>query len=131
MLQKMKELGVQVVVLPPLLTNVIQPLDKSVFRALNSIFPKIEATFKKLNPHRAPAHADFSLWTAASVEDVTPKNIVASFRVCGIVPFSPFLAHCRKERLVEPQDQPVPSGPLGGECSAEGLRAATAASFVL
>ena len=41
-LQKMKSLGVEVVVFPPHLTDVIQPLDKAVFRALKASFPKKE-----------------------------------------------------------------------------------------
>ena len=70
-LQKMKSWGVEVVVFPPHLTDVIQPLDKAVFRALKASFRKKEEHWKRKNYHRAPSPADFvELWTDAYVDSV-------------------------------------------------------------
>ena len=75
-LQKMNDWGVEVVVFPPHLTDVIQPLDKAVFRAVKAPFHKKEEHWKRKNHHRAPSPADFvELWTDAYVDAVTPRNI--------------------------------------------------------
>ena len=108
-LQKMKSWGVEVVVYPPHLTDVIQPLNKAVFRALKASFRKKEEHWKRKNHHRAPSPADFvQLWTNAYVDAVTPRNILSGFRSCGISPFDPqyFLDHCPPER-VQHQDLPA------------------------
>ena len=52
-LQKMKSWGVEVVVFPPDLTDVIQPLDKAVFRALKALFRKKEEHWKRRTHHCA------------------------------------------------------------------------------
>ena len=53
-LQKMKSWGVEVVVFPPHLTDVIQPLDKAVFRALKASFRKKKRTLEKEKPSQSP-----------------------------------------------------------------------------
>ena len=96
-LRKMQSLGVEVVVFPPRLTAVIQPLDKSVFRALKAIFRKKEEHWKRKNQHRAPTPADFvPFWTDSYIEAVTLRSIVSGFKSCGIASFDPnyFLNHC-------------------------------------
>ena len=101
-LQKMKSWGVEVVVFPPHLTNVIRPLDNAVFRALKALFRKKEEHLKKKNHHGASSPADFvQLWTDAYVDAVTPRNILSRFGSCGISPFDPqyFLEHCPPERI--------------------------------
>ena len=110
-LQKMKSWGVEVVVFHPHLTDVIQPLDKAVFRALKASFRKKEEHWKRKNHHRAPSLADFvELWTDAYVDAVTPRNILSGFRSCGISPFylQYFLEHCSRERI---QHQDLPACP--------------------
>ena len=113
-LQKMKCWGVEVVVFPPHLTDVIQPLDKAVFRALKASFRKKEEHWKRKNHHRAPSPADFvELWTDAYVDAVTPRNILSVFRSCGISPFDAqyFLELCPRERIHH-QDLPAcPASP--------------------
>ena len=113
-LQKMKSCGVEVVVFPPHLTDVIQPLDKAVFRALKASFRKKQEHWKRKNHHRAPFPADVvQLWTDAYVDAVTPRNILLGFRSCGISPFDPqyFLEHCPRERI-QHQDPPAcPTSP--------------------
>ena len=47
------------VVFPPHLTDVIQPLDKHFFRALKAAFGKKEEHWTRKNHHRAPSPADF------------------------------------------------------------------------
>ena len=110
-LQKKKSWGVEVVVPPPHLTDVIQPLDKAVFRALKASSRKKEEHWKRKNHHRAPSPADFvQLWTDAYVDAVTPRNILSGFRSCGISPFDPqyFPEHCPRERI---QHQDLPACP--------------------
>ena len=110
-LHKMKSWGVEVVVFPPHLTGVIQPLDKDVFRALKASFRKKEEHWKRKNHHRAPSPADFvQLWTDAYVDAVTPRSILSGFRSCGISPFDPqyFLEHCPRENT---QHQDLPACP--------------------
>ena len=110
-LQKMKSWGVEVVVFPPHLTDVIQPLDKAVFRALKASFRKKEEHWKRKNHHRAPSPADFvELWADAYVDVVTPRNILSGFRSWGISLFDPeyFLEHCPRERI---QHQDLPACP--------------------
>ena len=55
----MKSWGVEVVVSPPHLTDVIQQLDKAVSRAMKASFRKKEERRKEKNYHRAPSPADF------------------------------------------------------------------------
>ena len=110
-LQKMKSSRVKVVVFPPHLTNVIQPLDKAVFRAMKASFHKKEKHWKRKNHHRAPSPAHFvQLWTDAYAYAVTSRNILSGFRSCGISPFDPqyFLEHCPSERI---QHQDLPTCP--------------------
>ena len=100
-LQKMKSWDVEVVMFPPHRTDVIQPLDKAVFKALKASFRKKEEHWKRKNHHRAPSPADFvQLWTDAYVDAVTPRHILSGFRSCGISPFDPqyFLEHCPATR---------------------------------
>ena len=110
-LQKMKSWGVEVVVFPPHLTDVMEPLDKAVFRALKASFRKKEEHWTRKNHHRAPSPADFvQLWTDAYVDAVTPRNILSGFGSCGISPFDPqyFLKHCPRERI---QHEDLPARP--------------------
>ena len=95
----------------PHLTDVIQPLDKAVFRAPKASFRKKEEHWKRKNHHRAPSPADFvQLWTDAYVDAVTPRNFLSGFRSCGISAFDPqyFLEHCPPERI---QHQDLPACP--------------------
>ena len=103
-LQKMKFWGVEVVVPPPHLTDVIQPLDKAVFRAPKASFRKKEEQWKRKN---------HQLWTDAYLDAVTPRNILSGFRSSGISPFDPqyFLEHCPRE-CIQHQDLPAcPASP--------------------
>ena len=97
--------------LPPLLKDVIQPLDKAVFRALMASFRKKGEHWKRKNHHRAPSPAGFvQLRTDAYVDAVTPRKSLLSFRAIGISPFDPhyFLEHCPPERI---QHQDLPACP--------------------
>ena len=96
---------------PPHLTDVIQPLDKAVFRALKASFRQKEEHWKRKNHHRAPSPADFvQLWADAYVDAVTPRSILSGFRSSGIRPFDPqyFLEYCPRERI---QHQDLPASP--------------------
>ena len=76
-LRKMKSWGVEVVVFPPHLTDVIQPLDKAVSRPLKDSFrkKKIPGKGKTITEPR-PLQTFLQLWTDADVDAVTPGNIM-------------------------------------------------------
>ena len=94
---------------PPHLTDVIQPPDKALFRALKASFRKKEEHWKRKNHHRAPSHAVFvQLWTDAYVDALTPRNILSGFWSCrpGQPQKAPFSAkkkafgHVESARLI-------------------------------
>ena len=77
-MKELKALGVKVVVFPPNLTYVIQPLDKAVFRSLKDSFREREGKQKTLHSHHAPTLADLvRFWTTAFYESVIAKNILS------------------------------------------------------
>ena len=75
-----KELGVEIVVLPAYLTNVIQPLDQTVFKALKRAVTRLETERQRDCKSKAASPASFvELWTKAFVEAVTRENILSGF----------------------------------------------------
>ena len=85
-----KELGVEVVVLPPHLSDVIQPLNGIAFRALKKAFTHLERRRQSECRGRAASPASFvELWTKGFVQTVTPQTILSGFKSCGISPFDP------------------------------------------
>ena len=107
-----KELGVEVVVLPAHLTDVIQPLERTVFKALKRAFTLLEREPKRECKGNSANPASFvELWTKAFVEAVTPQNILRGFKSCGLSPLDPayFFQHLPPARLKPPCGVPCQS----------------------
>ena len=99
---KCKELGVEIVVLAAHLTDAIQLLDRTVFRALKRAFTRLGMERYRECKCRAASPASFvELWTKAFVEAATPQNIRSGFKSCSIGLFDPayFLQYLPPARL--------------------------------
>ena len=115
----MKSWGVEVVVFCPHLTDVIQPLDQSFFRAMKASLCKKEEHWKRKNHHRAPSPADVvQLWTDAYVDAMTPRIILSGLTSCGISPYDLqyFREHCPPKRI---QHQDLPASPASAPHSTD------------
>ena len=78
------------VVLPARSTYVIQPQDRTVFRAVKRAFTRLERQLQRECRGKAASPASFvELWTNAFFEAVTQQNILSGFKSCGINPFDP------------------------------------------
>ena len=74
--------------LPPHTTHEAQPLDCSVFSALKSRWRTVCHKFIRSNPHKTITKFNFSkLFAEAWLQAVTPANVMAGFKVCGVYPF--------------------------------------------
>ena len=83
-----KEVGIEVVVMPAHLTDVIQPLDRTVLRALKRAFTHLGRERQRECRGKAASPASFvELWTKAFVEAVTHQNILSGLKSCGTSPF--------------------------------------------
>ena len=81
-----KDHGVIMLCLPPPTTHESQPLDCGVFGPLKSQWCNVCHTFFQKNPGRVITKFQFS---AAWARAISPANIIAGFRTCGIYPFNP------------------------------------------
>ena len=91
-----KELGVQTVVVSAYLTDVIQPLDRTLFGALKRAFMRLGREPQRECKGRAANPASFvELWTKACVEAVPHQNMLSAFKSRRISPFDAalFLQH--------------------------------------
>jgi hypothetical protein len=81
-------LSIDVVNLPPHSTNKMQPLDVGVFKPFNNAYNAAVDTWLMQNPGQP-----FTIYQVASCvgyahqKAVTPSNITAAFRKCGIFPY--------------------------------------------
>ena len=73
-----KEKNIIMLCLPPHTTHEAQPLDCSVFSALKSRWRTVCHKFIRSNPHKTITKFNFA---------VTPANVMAGFKVCGVYPF--------------------------------------------
>ena len=75
--------------LPPNTTHLTQPLDKGIFGPLKQAWRRVCHEFVTRNPGRVITRYDFSpLFSEAWIEAMTPKNILAGFRVTGVHPLN-------------------------------------------
>ena len=75
--------------LPPNTTHLTQPLDKGIFGPLKQAWRRVCHEFLTQNPGRVITRYDFSpLFSEAWIEAMTPKNILAGFRITGIHPLN-------------------------------------------
>ena len=90
--------------LPPNTTHLTQPLDKGIFGPLKLAWRRLCHDFHARNPGRVITRYDFSpLFSEAWIESMTPKNILAGFRVTGVHPLNrhAFDADHKKPSLTE------------------------------
>jgi len=84
-----KKNGVALVTLPPHTTHKLQPLNKAGFGPFQRAYEKSMNTWMRLHPGQtATIYEVAQLVNSAIVEGVTPQNIQAGFRSCGIFPFN-------------------------------------------
>ena len=75
--------------LPPHTTQDSQPLDCTVFGPLKRHWSDVCHQFQQRNPGMVISKLNFSgLFTEAWLKALTPANIVAGFRKCGVYPFN-------------------------------------------
>ena len=85
-----KENDVVMLCLPPHTTNEAQPLDCGVFGPLKAHWSRVCHAYLQQNPGRVITRFQFSsLFSQAWGAAVSPANIIAGFRTCGIYPFNP------------------------------------------
>ena len=108
-LKQAKELGVEIVVFPPHMTDVIQPLDRGVFKPVKTFFHKLQHASirnnENLGAHRLFVRNVTTAWVEAMKKETTIMN---AWRACGLVPFNPdhFLSNCPSHRLRQPPAEP-------------------------
>ena len=85
-----KECGVIVFCLPPHTTHECQPLDCSLFGALKQHWREACHHFYRDHPSQVISKLNFcSVFHGAWINSVTPANILAGFKKCGVFPFNP------------------------------------------
>ena len=90
LLRVAKDHDVIMLCLPPHTTHESQPLDCGVFGPLKSHWSNVCHTYLQQNPGRIMNRFQFSaLFSKAWGTAVSPSNIIAGFRRCGVYPFNP------------------------------------------
>ena len=81
--------GVIIFCLPPHTTQDSQPLDSTVFGPLKRHWSEVCHEFQQKYPSVVISKLNFSgFFAKAWVQALTPANIVAGFRTCGVDPFN-------------------------------------------
>ena len=84
------KLGVHLVALPSHLTDVVQPLDLSVFKPFKAALKKRQREWRAKNRGKSITPSLFVKFVTESwMQCVTPSVIMSGFRRAGIAPFSP------------------------------------------
>eukprot|EP00105_Crassostrea_gigas_P028411 XP_011450053.1 PREDICTED: uncharacterized protein LOC105344111 [Crassostrea gigas] len=87
LLQMAKANGIHILALPPHTTAWLQPLDRTVFGPLSRSYNKVCSEFLGNNPCNLINKATWpALFSSAWESSVTPNNIKAGFKACGIYP---------------------------------------------
>ena len=90
LLRLAKENDVIMLCLPPHTTHEAQPLDCGVFGPLKAHWSQVCHAYLQQNPRRFITRFQFStLFSQAWGAAVSPANIIAGFRTCGVYPFNP------------------------------------------
>ena len=84
-----REKKVIILCLPPHATHEAQPLDCGVFSPLKAQWRKVAHDFLQSNPGMVITKFNFNaLFSKAWVNAVTPANVIAGFKTCGVYPFN-------------------------------------------
>ena len=90
LLRVAKENDVIMLCLPPHTTHEAQPLDCGVFGPLKTHWSHVCHAYLQQNPGRLITRFQFStLFSQAWSAAVSPANVIAGFRTCGVYPFNP------------------------------------------
>jgi hypothetical protein len=90
--KKLKQIGVERLMIPPRLTNILQPAGVSWFASIkkkihakwSGWYVNGEKTFAKKNNMRSPGYANLVNWISEIWESIDTDLIAKSFEVCGI-----------------------------------------------
>lgn len=89
-LRKARANQIHMLCFPPHTTHIYQPLDKSVFGPLKAAFRAEVQKLMRKNKKKSLNRYDFNrVLKPAWYKAVTPGNITAGFRSCGVWPFNP------------------------------------------
>ena len=81
--------GIIILCLPPHATHEAQPLDCAVFSPLKAQWQKVVHDFIQSNPGEVITKFNFNaLFAKAWIASLTPANLMAGFKTCGIYPFN-------------------------------------------
>ena len=81
--------GILILCLPPHATHEAQPLDCAVFSPLKAQWRKVAHDFLQSNPGQIITKFNFNgLFAKAWGAALTPANLIAGFRTCGIYPYN-------------------------------------------
>ena len=101
---------VVILCLPPHTTQEAQPLDCAVFSPLKAQWKTVCHEFFQANPRKIINNFNFvSLFTKAWMQAVTPANIAAGFKTCGVYPLDPSairVVHSIESLASQAHDQP-------------------------
>ena len=90
-IKKAAEDNIIIFCLPPNTTNLVQPLDRVCFSSLKRCWHEECASYAQSHPGKVITRAQFcQVFSLAWTRSVNIKNILASFKVTGIQPFSRF-----------------------------------------
>ena len=92
--------------LPPNTTHLAQPLDKGIFGPFKVEWRKLCHEYIIANPGKVVTHHCFSeLFAKAWMRSMTMKNILASFRTCGVYPIdrNKVMSHVELPSLPKPK----------------------------
>ena len=123
------KLGVHLVALPSHLTDVVQPLDLSVFKPFKAALKKRQRDWRAKNRGKSITPSLFvKLVTESWMQCVTPSVIMSGFRRAGISSFSPehFLASldpCRLAYQAPPPSATEPAAEPAAEAVLPSLEA--------
>jgi hypothetical protein len=81
--------NVNLYVMPPGTTSVLQPLDVGVFNILHQCWNSKLKDWRDAHPGHALRHRDVVRLMAAALHDLAPSHCASAFRRCGIVPWDP------------------------------------------
>lgn len=80
---------IHILTFPAHTTHILQPLDVGVYKSLKTAWQKEMYDYMAAHPTEKPSKYNFhSIFNGAFVKAMSSKNIVNSFRGCGIIPLN-------------------------------------------
>ena len=101
------ENGIDLLVMPPHCSHLLQPLDVGVFAAFKRAHSVEMDSVSRLSTQRISRHEWLQMFIRARVKAVTTSNILAGWRGAGLIPFNP-----SKVLKNLPSQPPLPQRPI-------------------